>query len=736
MKKNNIMKYAIIFGVVIIPLIYSITYLTGFWDPYNNLSDMRVAIVNNDKCSNNCKSDSLINNLKDSDTFKYVVKDADDAEKGLHDKDYYAIITIPSNFTSSFNNVSNIDRSSAVITYRPNSKSNYIATQMLNNAVLKIQKSLQSEISSKVVDGLTKKLESVPLETKNISSGLGRIANGTQILDNGAILLSNGTNSLEKNYGSFDSGIDKLNNGIVSAHNGIDTLNNNSNKIKNGINELNNGVNELKSGSDLLASKYPEFDEGLKNVKEGINALSDNTSKLSEFSNGVSNLKQGSQNLNNGLNNYKTNSDNAYNNMSFVYSTLISYYEANSDLASNKELTNAYMIAKGYMSSDENGMNGIDKLKYATVNLKNGADSLSNGVDNLVNSTASLNELSSGINNLNTGINTLSDKSSEIMSGINNVSSGINKVQFGINNINTNYRLFNNGINKLNSSSVDLVTGGEKLQSSSIKIYDGISTINSSVSSLKNGTNSLNNGLNDAIEMIDSNIDDTTNSLKQLDGLSSYAFEPVKIKKDSYGNVNVYGTFFSPFFISLSLWLGSLMILIGIYYDPDDRFKVLGRNSSNKVKRLIGYVMIGIIQAIVLATVLKLALGFDVTNYLLYYGSCILISLAFLSIMVFLFFNFADVGKFIALILLVLQLAAAGGTFPLEVEPTFFRSISPFLPMTYGIELLRESFVTIEQSLLLKDLSVLFGILIVFGILDIVTDIVLKNKKSVKKSKK
>ena len=223
--------------------------------------------------------------------------------------------------------------------------------------------------------------------------------------------------------------------------------------------------------------------------------------------------------------------------------------------------------------------------------------------------------------------------------------------------------------------------------------------------------------------------------LDDLDGLDEYVEKPVIVKTDGYGDVNDYGTFFSPFFMSLSFWIGGLLILIGLYYDPDNRFEILGRHSKNRPLRLVYYVLIGIIQAFVLGTVLKVALGFEVTNLLLFYGSCILISLAFLSIMMFLFFNLGDVGKFIAIVWLVVQLAACGGTFPLEVEPNFFRIISPFMPMTYSVELLRESFVSIEHSLLIKDVIVLTCILIgcsalVFGFGYI------KTKKQGKKKKK
>ena len=254
--KKTIMKGAVIFGIIILPLIYSITYLKGFWDPYNNLGDMKVAIVNNDKCDSNCKSDILIDKLKDSDSFNFIVKDSKTAEEGLHDKKYYAVITIPSDFTSSFENADKKDRSSATITYRPNNKTNYIASQLINNALLQVEMKLDSEVSKEVVGGLSTKLEEIPSLTDRLSNGFSNLANGTSLLDNGVSTLKEGTSTLNSNYRAFDNGVNDLNNVIKESTDGINTINDKSGQIREGINTISQSMNTLREGTEELSNNY------------------------------------------------------------------------------------------------------------------------------------------------------------------------------------------------------------------------------------------------------------------------------------------------------------------------------------------------------------------------------------------------------------------------------------------------------------------------------------------------
>ncbi len=654
MKKSK--KIIVILGIIILPLIYSFCYLKAFWNPYNNLNKVPVALVNLDSCTENCKSDDLIKTLKDKKVLDFKVVSKEKAEKGLINKDYYAVITIPENFTSSFENAKSKDREQTTITYRANKKTNYLAYQIIGNAVTQVEETLNSKADKEIVKELTDNLQSVPEQTKEISNGMSKLSDGTKQLSNGASTLYGGLSNLNTGYKAFDNGVTKLNNGV-------NTLYDSYNQFNNAITQLNNGVKSLSG----IASKADE-------LVKGVNSLTENSKKLSE------NIK-----------NYNTSSNKAYTDAQSAYKLIIAYANANPDALNDTNFKNAYSLAQGYITT-----NGLETLKQSSQAISDNSNKFTDNLKYLNTQIGSLNTVSSGFESLNSNLTLLSENSTKILSGIDTIKQGMNELQ-------TNSKTISNGISKTTS---------------------GASTLN-------NGLSTLDSSVNSSINTLNSKINDTEKQVSELTGLDDYAKSPVKTKEEAYGNYDEYGVFFSPYFMSLSLWVGGLLILMGLYYDPDQRFKVLGRKSEKKGLRLVFYNIIGIIQAILLGFILKVCLGFDVTNNLLYYGSCILISLTFLSIIMFLFFNFKDVGKFLALVLLVVQLATCGGTFPIETVPDAFKAVYPFIPMTYSVDLLRESFVSINSEFIVKDLTILITYFVVFTGLLVLTGY-LKRKKEKK----
>ena len=166
-----------------------------------------------------------------------------------------------------------------------------------------------------------------------------------------------------------------------------------------------------------------------------------------------------------------------------------------------------------------------------------------------------------------------------------------------------------------------------------------------------------------------------------------------------------------------------------IDYDKEERFGILGINNKNRLKRTLAYHALATVSAITLGILLNWLLDFKITSMPLYFVSLILIANMFIAIIGFLIENFGDVGKFIALILLVLQLAAAGGTFPIETVTKGFRWMNNYLPMKYTIALLRESLVVIEKNLLTKNMIVIIVLLVVFVVINISSDLY-KEKKA------
>ncbi|MCI9084502.1 MAG: YhgE/Pip domain-containing protein [Bacilli bacterium] len=648
-RDSNKMKLMVILGIIILPLVYSLFYLKGFWDPYNSLDNIPVALVNLDECSENCKGDELIETLKEKDVFDFKVVSEKEASSGLIDKKYYAVIKIPKDFTSNLESAANKNRQQATITYMPNTKTSYLASQIIGTAVKEIESELTSEVNKEIVSKLTNNLQDVPNQTKQISDAFGTLSNGTNTLNNGALELKNGINKLSTNYRDF-----------------------------------NNGVEKLFSGASTLNDSYKKFNDGIDKVYDGANTLKTKTDGIGVLVSKVGELKAGSDTFTNGLDNYQNSSNQMIDNTNMAYNKLIQYVESNPGL-SDANLLTAYQIAKSYTDTS-NGTSGLEQLRGGLNSLVIGNKLVNDGINLMNGQVSSVNELKGGIDLLEAGLFELKSNSDKVYNGI----SDINK---GLSMLNDNSKLINNGLNSADKGAGTLAIG----------------------------TDTLNNGVNNAKNTIDDKSDSIGKQTEVLDGLSDYAKDPVKINEEDYGEVKDYGTFFSPYFMSLSLWVGGILILMGLYYDPDHRFKILGRKSENRGKRLVIYNVIGIIQAILLAFILQMTLGFEVTNGFVYYGSCILISEAFLAIIMFLFFNFQDIGKFLALVFLVMQLAACGGTFPIQTEPSVYQAIYPFMPMTYSVDLLRESFVNINSSFLIKDITILVLIMVVFNGLTFVT---------------
>lgn len=149
---------------------------------------------------------------------------------------------------------------------------------------------------------------------------------------------------------------------------------------------------------------------------------------------------------------------------------------------------------------------------------------------------------------------------------------------------------------------------------------------------------------------------------------------------------------------------------------------------KKRVKRTLAYHGLATLSGVLLAFLLQILLDFSITNIFLYYFVIVLVSNCFLAIIEFLIMNFGDIGKFVALIILVLQLAASGGTFPIETVTKGFRFLNPILPMTYTVKLIKETIVSIESSLLLQNLLIVGLIFVVFFIVNIVIDKIKENK--------
>ena len=325
---------------------------------------------------------------------------------------------------------------------------------------------------------------------------------------------------------------------------------------------------------------------------------------------------------------------------------------------------------------------------------------VSEGVTQLNNNTSQIQTLGNSIKKLQISLAQVQDGTGKLKDGIGELKTGTDKIQVGSNSL-------SKGLGELSKNSSVIKTALQKLDDGAKSALDGGNKLTDGIIALKT---SIKEGKNTA-----------ENQIKKLDGIKEFVEDPVEFKEESFGEVESYGVAFTPLFLSIGLWVGALMCYVVLYYDQENRFKLLGKYAENKFLQIGLYFGIAILQGILTGMLLKLGLGFNVQNTILYYSSCIVIAIAFMSVIQFLIVNFGDIGKFIALIILVLQLAASGGTFPVETIDKGFRIFTNFLPMTYAIRLLKESLVLIDEGVAGKNILMLLAFAVFTLVITLVT---------------
>ena len=186
---------------------------------------------------------------------------------------------------------------------------------------------------------------------------------------------------------------------------------------------------------------------------------------------------------------------------------------------------------------------------------------------------------------------------------------------------------------------------------------------------------------------------------------SDFLAHPVLMKENKMFPIPNYGSAMSPFYTTLALWVGALILASLLRFDVKNQEQF--KSYEVYFGRLFTFMTIGIFQALIVTLGDMYLLGTYVADKLLFVLFGILISLVFMAIIYTFVSVFGNIGKALAIVFLVLQLSGSGGTFPIQVAPPFFRLINPFLPFTYAISLMREAVGGSIWDIVLHDLTFL-----------------------------
>lgn len=339
-----------------------------------------------------------------------------------------------------------------------------------------------------------------------------------------------------------------------------------------------------------------------------------------------------------------------------------------------KTISGIYTVANEGVPAVNELAAGLTQLNSQTPSLTAAVDNLATGGKQLVANTA---KLTSGANQLANGLNTVNEKTPALASGVNQLANGVSSLA--------------NGANTLNSKSGELNDGTAKLADGLDTLNGKIPSLSSGVLQLKDGTSQLAAGTNELATKLKTG-SDKINDLSLSDKTADMIANPAEETQTKYSSVPNYGHALAPYFMSVSLLVGSLVF--NFVYPIR---KIADRKGASAAQWFRSKVTIGGLvattMALVIGTVMQM-IGLTVSNQWQFYGILLATAWVNMFLIMFLAMSFDNPGRFIAVLLLVVQLGSAGGVFPMEITSRFYNIVHPYIPMTYSIYGLRQSIST------------------------------------------
>ena len=296
----------VMIGISLIPALYNIIFLSSMWDPYGQLSDLPVAVVNNDKeASYNGNTMAIgkymVSNLKENKTLDFHFVDEDEGKKGLEDGDYYMVVTLPSDLSEKAASILTDNPEQMQVDYQTSSGHSFIASKMSDSAMTQ----LKQNVSTNVTETYTKALFNKMVELKD---GMSQAASGSKKLTDGANQLVAGSQTLTTNLHSlaassltFSNGTEQFTKGLSAYVSGVEQLHLGLGNFNSGLVTYTGAVSQLDSGLGQLASKSPELARGINQLYTGVESYTGGVSQLNaglnQFSSGVSAYTNGVRNL-------------------------------------------------------------------------------------------------------------------------------------------------------------------------------------------------------------------------------------------------------------------------------------------------------------------------------------------------------------------------------------------------------------------------------------------------------
>lgn len=655
---KNALAMIIAVGISVIPAMYAWFNIAANWDPYGSTDGIDVAVSNCDNGYNLTETmsitigDQIVENLKANKQIGWQFVSKDEALEGVKSGKYYASVIIPEDFSKNIISFLSNDIQTPKIEYYVNEKKNAIAPKITDKCV----EAIQTQVNETFIDTIAKTVANVLNETT--SDGVNPIE------------------TLKNSLGNASSDLAVMKSGIVSLEQTTESLSTLSKNVQ----------TLLPQASDLASdtsSAVTDLQTVISYSKDSVEQVTESSAKL--------------------LNDINAQAEN----IKFSVSELEELAKKN-NLAAYEKINSVADKIETIVSTEVK----ISQILHALTenidlpsNIQNSIDKFDKNINDHRKLVSELREFATSVKE-----NSFSVKTAE------KINKSITQMQNQIGEFDTAFSTkIKPSVDKTLSSFYSVLGKTAGILDSLAQNKDIQNTLTSADNASQSGNNSLQNAealltlLQDKIDSFVTDLDNLSNNeivekissaiQNDPDSVGKFISSPTEIEINSLYPIENYGSAMTPFYSVLAIWVGCIVLvaILKVDVDEDDKIKAIKPREAY-LGRYLYFMMLSLIQTTVICLGDLYFLQIQCPNPFLFVLAGWIISIVFSNIVYTLTVSFGDIGKALAVILLVLQIAGSGGTFPIEVTPEFFQGIYHFLPFTYAIDAMRETIGGLYQN--------------------------------------
>jgi len=771
LKKHKFFMLVIVV-LFFVPSIYAVTFLSSLWDPYGQVKNLPVAIINKDKSvtyegQKLAVGDDLEKELRKSKDMDFHFPSEKEAKAGLKDGKYYTVITIPSDFSKDATTLLDKDPKQMKLDYETSSGHSFIAGKLSESGAKEISQQISKQVTKTYAKTIFAEMKKVGKGMNTAADANKQLADGTTQIKSGSDQLTSGLQTLSASTLQFNGGAQTLTQGLSQYVDGVAQADSGSQQVTAGLSQLNSqvpalvgGVGQLATGSQDLATGVQQYTDGVtqaatgsEQITNGVDQLNqklkdqDLAGKITTLQTQIATLQDIAKDMpsQSQIQEQLQTAQSHLDNLAKANATDAAAMPANVDKAfadagvqvtPEQKAKIAASLTTDVANSEtskqiEPVVKDIATLSAQIVTFNNAHGNQIQQLADSANKT-SLNDVNNQLEQLKvvpTAINTLDGKMHELTNGLDtlvgksgDLTNGATKVSGGLDTLNGKTGDLSNGASQLLAGSSQLTTGLDTLNSKRGELSSGAGQLADGARKLNGGANQLTAGaekLSPALAKVQAGnqtlADKMGSAAKQVNDTkaTNKTFKqiaaPATAKQTEKDHVANNGTGMVPYMFSVAMFVG--MMALNLMLDmisPRTKISSLAAWMGSKMVMLFG---IAVMAATVLYGLSISILGLDPIHPLQTYGFMILISLMDAALVTAIYMWFDKAGAFAAMVLLVFQLSGSAGTYPIQLSNAFFEWLHPYLPMTYTVDGLRETIMIGGSAM--PQVEVLFSVFVV-----------------------